>query len=233
MLEAGLHVANRGVVLNGTTWFELHRTGWLAVVLSLAGVLLGLAFAIAFRSRTAERRQTRSATRHAPVFAVAVLAVWAVANGVAFIEWVEGECVVPVVRYPRCADRADAPPCDRTRDAHRGHERRQRAVLLQASRDRHPGKERPVIAHMAPVSGFLPGHNKWNLDHSIRDGGPDLIFGLPRAPGEVDYLVRLGYRSYPGTCFARPDSARVNHAALWRGMAALYPNAPAIPIAAM
>jgi hypothetical protein len=31
-------------------------------------------------------------------------------------------------------------------------------------------------------AAFLPGHNKWNLDHSIRDGGPDLILGLPRHP---------------------------------------------------
>ena len=76
------------------------------------------------------------------------------------------------------------------------------------------GKSDPVIARMAPVNAFVPGHNKWNLDRSIRDGQPDLVLGLPRAPGEVDYLVRLGYRSYPGGCFVRPDSARVGVAQL-------------------
>jgi hypothetical protein len=226
MLEAGLDVANRGVLLNGTMWFELHRSGWLAVIWALAGVLLGLASAIAFRSRPAERHETSAAARHAPVFAGAVLAVWALVNGAAFIWWV-GENALDLSYDIRGARtglmlRSVTAPEALIAVASAGnipYFSRRRAIDIL-------GKSDPVIARMAPVSGFLPGHNKWNLDHSIRDGGPDLILGLPRAPGEVDYLVRLGYRSYPGGCFARPDSTRVNHAALWRGMAALYPNAP-------
>jgi hypothetical protein len=83
---------------------------------------------------------------------------------------------------------------------------------------------------MAPVSRFLPDHNKWNLDHSIRDGRPDVVLGLPRVPGDIDYLVRLGYRPYPGTCFVKGDSIRVDHAALWRELKDLYPNAPPLQV---
>jgi arabinofuranosyltransferase len=228
MLKAVLHMANGSVLLHGTTWFELHRTAWLGVLWSVAFVLLGWAAAVAFRSRPAERRQLRSATRRGPVFAAAVLAVWTVANGSAFIWWV-GENAL-YVSYD-------------TRDAQTGLMLRRvtapEAVIAVTSAGNVPyfsrrraidilGKSDPSIAHMAPVGSFVPGHNKWNLDHSIRDGRPDLILGLPRAPGDVDYLVRLGYRSYPGGCFARGDSDRVDHAALWQGLTALYPDEPPI-----
>jgi len=228
MLNAVLHMAKGSVLLPGTTWFEPHRTAWLAVAWSLAGALLGLAFAIAFRSSPAERHQRRPAMRHASVFAGAVLAVWAVANGAPFIWWV-GENAVDMAYDARSAQtglmlrRVTAPEAliAVTSAGNVPYFSRRRAIDIL-------GKSDPAIAHMAPVGSFLPGHNKWNLDHSIRDGGPDLILGLPMAPGAVDYLVRLGYRSYPGGCFARRDSTRVDHAALWRGLAALYPNAPAI-----
>jgi hypothetical protein len=227
MLEATLHVANRGVA-RGTTWFDLHRTSWLVVTLSLACLLLGLAFALAFRSRS-DARQTGSPRLPAPMFAAAVLAVWAVANGAAVFEWV--------------SENASSMSND-TRGAQTGLMVRRltapETIIAVTSAGNVPyfsrrtaidilGKSDPIIAHMAPVNSFVPGHNKWNLDHSIRDGHPDLIWGLPRATGEGSYLVRLGYQSYPGMCFAKRDSARVDHIALWRELAALYPDAPPFP----
>jgi hypothetical protein len=225
LLEAALHVANRGVA-RGTTWFELHRTGWLTVILSVACVLLGLAVALAFRSRPAARG-TGSPRWHAPAFAV--LAVWAVANGAAFFEWaaenassmsndIRGAQTGLMVRRLTASETVIAV----TSAGNVPYFSRRRAIDIL-------GKSDPVIAHMAPVNSFVPGHNKWNLDHSIRDGRPDLVWGLPRATGEVSYLVRLGYQSYPGMCFAKRDSAHVDHAALWRELAVLYPDAPPYP----
>src|SRR5262249_27159415 len=87
VLDAVLHVTNRGVVLTGFTWFELHRVLWLTVVLSLACVAFLLAVAVTSRSRGAEPQQAMSGTAHIRRFAVAALGVWALVNGVAFVEW--------------------------------------------------------------------------------------------------------------------------------------------------
>jgi hypothetical protein len=95
------------------------------------------------------------------------------------------------------------------------------------------GKSDRVIARSAPVNVFVPGHNKWNLDHTVRDGQPDLVCGLPRAPGESRYLLELGYEAWPGTCFARGGSARLHHQALHDAFVALYPDVPPHPEAAI
>jgi hypothetical protein len=83
------------------------------------------------------------------------------------------------------------------------------------------GKSDPVIARMAPVNSFVPGHNKWNLDRSIRDGKPTIL--LPRAAGEVDYL-RLVIA--PGRCFANPDPRGIMQlcGAEWRPVSQRAPS---------
>ena len=88
------------------------------------------------------------------------------------------------------------------------------------------GKSDPVIARMPPVQAFHPGHNKWNLTHSIAGPRPDLIWGLPRRPGQVAYLVNLGYEPWPGSVFARRDSPRLDRAALSAALHRLYPDIP-------
>jgi hypothetical protein len=88
------------------------------------------------------------------------------------------------------------------------------------------GKSDPVIARMAPVQGFHPGHNKWDLQHSVAGPRPDLIWGLPRRAGQVRFLMGLGYAPWPGSVFALRSSARIEYEALAAAMAALYPDIP-------
>ena len=89
MLKAGLDVANRGRLLNGTMWFELQSERMAGSQFgALAGVVLGLVSAIASGPdlRTDVRRAPQRVTL--PVFAAVVLAVWALANGAPFLWWV-------------------------------------------------------------------------------------------------------------------------------------------------
>ena len=230
VLDAVMHVMNRGVVLTGFTWFEVHRALWLTVVLSMAVAAFLLAAAVKSWSRGAGQRRVKSRAARMSRFAVAALGVWALVNGVAFIEWGTEEAwgMTSDLRSARLG-------------LILGHVTSPEAVIAVTSAGNVPyfsrrraidilGKTDPAIAHMAPVSTFLPGHNKWNLDHSIRDGGPDVVLGLPRRPGDADYLVRLGYRPYPGTCFVKGDTVRVDHATLWRELIRVYPNAPPLQV---
>jgi hypothetical protein len=88
------------------------------------------------------------------------------------------------------------------------------------------GKSDRVIARSSPVSAFVPGHNKWNLDYTIRRGRPDLACGLPRTAGDVRYLRDLGYDAWPGTCFALRGSTRLRPEALRPEFQALFPDVP-------
>jgi len=56
------------------------------------------------------------------------------------------------------------------------------------------GKNDRVIAEAPPTwDVFLPGHDKWNLEHSLGDLRPDLLVN-PAVPGlEHTYLDELGY----------------------------------------
>ena len=88
------------------------------------------------------------------------------------------------------------------------------------------GKSDPVIARMPPVQEFHPGHNKWNLQHSIAGPRPDLIWGLPRRAGQVRYLVDLGYEPWPGSVFALRDSVGIDRPALAEALQRIYPDIP-------
>jgi arabinofuranosyltransferase len=88
------------------------------------------------------------------------------------------------------------------------------------------GKSDPFIARMKPVQGFYPGHNKWDLHHSIVEPQPDLIWGLPRQWGQVRFLVDLGYTPWRGSVFARRSSARIDYEALSSAIASLYADIP-------
>jgi len=58
------------------------------------------------------------------------------------------------------------------------------------------GKNDPVIARMAPVVPFQPGHNKWDLSYSVGRLRPDLVitFGWGFSGKEMDYLQAQGYQ---------------------------------------
>jgi hypothetical protein len=84
------------------------------------------------------------------------------------------------------------------------------------------GKNDPVIARMAPViQEFVPGHNKWDLRHSIGQLRPDLACNLPRRPGDTEYLAEQDYQRIGGTCFVR-SGARLDAARLAAGLHTLY-----------
>jgi hypothetical protein len=88
------------------------------------------------------------------------------------------------------------------------------------------GKSDPVIARMPPAQAFHPGHNKWNLQHSIFGPRPDVIWGLPRRAGQVRQLVDAGYEPWRGSVFALPTSPHFDRATLQAAIAALYPDIP-------
>jgi hypothetical protein len=72
------------------------------------------------------------------------------------------------------------------------------------------GKCDPVIAHGPRVGPFVPGHDKWNLEHSIVELRPDiiaLVVGHP--PVDDRWIMAQGYRPLGNRVFARVGSAHV------------------------
>jgi hypothetical protein len=62
-------------------------------------------------------------------------------------------------------------------------------------------KSDPCIAHNRPgVGRFVPGHDKWDLQHSIGVLKPDIIVTLPTESTEQErgYVRSLGYHSAKG-----------------------------------
>ena len=57
------------------------------------------------------------------------------------------------------------------------------------------GKNDPVIARMLPRDEFLPGHDRWDYQHTISEHRPDVIVALwsPVAT-DYQYLFSAGYR---------------------------------------
>jgi hypothetical protein len=81
------------------------------------------------------------------------------------------------------------------------------------------GKTDPVIARLPPVIQFVPGHDRWDLNHSIGTLHPDLVIGLPLRPPDSEYLRRAGYSQLPSTVFVRLDSDRVDATLLMQSIA--------------
>jgi hypothetical protein len=81
------------------------------------------------------------------------------------------------------------------------------------------GKTDPVIARLPPVVRFVPGHDRWDLNHSIGTLRPDIVTGLPLRPSDSEYLRRAGYSQLPSTIFVRLDSDRVDVAILLKSLA--------------
>lgn len=69
------------------------------------------------------------------------------------------------------------------------------------------GKMDPVIAQGPVVSGDLPGHNKWNFDHSLARLQPDVVvanFSLPYSDGEARRALRGNYAFTDALWFYEP-----------------------------
>ena len=77
------------------------------------------------------------------------------------------------------------------------------------------GKSDPVIAKGAAVFRFVPGHNKWNLDHSMGSRRPDLVCAVLSRPADLlDYLAMHEYLPLHLNCFVREDTQNVEVEAL-------------------
>jgi hypothetical protein len=90
------------------------------------------------------------------------------------------------------------------------------------------GKSDAVIARMVAVGPFHPGHDKWDLERSIARVRPDLVAGLPRADGQVQYLLAHDYTAWHGTFFARRGSQAATGALAAR-LSQVYPDVPPHP----
>ena len=80
------------------------------------------------------------------------------------------------------------------------------------------GKNDPVIARMKPVAPFLPGHNKWDLGHSVGQLRPDLVitFGWAFKPRELAYLREQGYEELSPGFHVHRDSRLVKRETIRR-----------------
>jgi arabinofuranosyltransferase len=76
------------------------------------------------------------------------------------------------------------------------------------------GKSDPFIARMRPVISFVPGHDKWDLRHSIGRFRPDVVTGLPLRPADLEYLEAAGYAAIANTGFVKRDSRKVDLSSL-------------------
>jgi hypothetical protein len=230
VLEAGLVKANRGVP-RGAAFVEAHLSEIAAGGLALASVAVLMSAGLWWRASHRDGAVAPGASRR--LIVALACAVFIVSNGPALAGWTffNASALTQDNQWARAGlavGRITAPD----------------TVLAVTSAGNFPyfarrpaldilGKSDRVIARSAPVNVFVPGHNKWNLGHTVRDGQPDLVCGLPRAPGESRYLLELGYEAWPGTCFARGGSARLNHDALHDAFVALYPDVPPHPEAAI
>lgn len=76
-------------------------------------------------------------------------------------------------------------------------------MLPYQAKGRHPvdllGKMDAVIARMEPAAGgFKPGHNKYDLDHSIGVRRPDAMLHIMDVPNLAEKMTGWGYIQTPG-----------------------------------
>jgi hypothetical protein len=191
-------------------------------------VLLGLAVAALAVSGGVWRHAIR--VRPAGRAAAAVLAavVWLAADGPAVASWARhnADAVENDIRLARAglAIRDSSPVATTVAVTSAGavpyFSRRVAIDIL--------GKSDAVIARMAAVGPFHPGHNKWDLDRSIARLRPDLVAGLPTADGQVRYLLAHDYTAWHGTFFARRGS-RAAAGELAARLSYLFPDVPPHP----
>lgn len=79
------------------------------------------------------------------------------------------------------------------------------------------GKSDPVIAHTPPQQRFVPGHDRWDYDHSIGSLRPDVVVQLWHAEEEdLSNMIDWGYQQLPNGVWVRLDSACVDRSAMAR-----------------
>lgn len=84
------------------------------------------------------------------------------------------------------------------------------AGMLPYQAGRHPvdllGKMDAVIARMDPIDNFKPGHNKYDLNHSIGDRRPDAMLHIMDVPDLAAKMTAWGYIETPGRWWILEDS---------------------------
>jgi hypothetical protein len=222
------------VVASARVLIELAsmRWGWIPtrgyeVYLAAPTLSAGLAVsvsAILFLCAARLMLKSADAGHRAPLTGIAALVaiVWVTANGHPFVAW--------------AVKNADHLHLD-TRWAARGIELRAVASadavtavtaagnLPYFSRlqtiDLH-GKMDRVIARSGPVGEFRPGHDKWDLVHSLATR-PDIISDFRPSPSESAYLEALGYIPFGEDLFVLRGTPRVHAELMHLGRSQLQP----------
>ena len=92
------------------------------------------------------------------------------------------------------------------------------AVLVGASRPSIcSGKNDRVVAHGPPRGPKTPGHNKWDVRHSVGALRPDVVFQTAHVwvePGFWRIVNEAGYERLPNGIVIRKDSDRFDRDAL-------------------
>jgi arabinofuranosyltransferase len=91
------------------------------------------------------------------------------------------------------------------------------------------GKSDPLIAKSQPVTGFVPGHNKWNYEYSIGKLQPDLVMELWKATDlDRKMMTNWGYIPICHGWYLRGESAnKVNMAILCPSLQSSIGGTPA------
>jgi hypothetical protein len=79
------------------------------------------------------------------------------------------------------------------------------------------GKNDAVIAKLAPVGVFSPGHDKWDYHYTLGFRHPDIMIErLDTTPDDEQYIASLGFEKLPNGLEVRKSSTGINRAVLGR-----------------
>jgi hypothetical protein len=79
------------------------------------------------------------------------------------------------------------------------------------------GKNDAVVAKLAPVGIFSPGHDKWDYRYTLGERHPDIMVELLDATDDDKaYIASLGFTTLPNGLYVRKDSVGIDRAVLGR-----------------
>jgi hypothetical protein len=79
------------------------------------------------------------------------------------------------------------------------------------------GKNDAVIAKLAPVGVFSPGHDKWDYHYTLGERRPDIMVELlDTTPDDERYIASLGFRALPNGLYVRESAVGIERAVLGR-----------------
>jgi hypothetical protein len=79
------------------------------------------------------------------------------------------------------------------------------------------GKNDAVIAKLAPVGVFSPGHDKWDYHYTLGERRPDIMVELlDTTPDDDRYIAALGFTPMPNGLYVRASSPGIDRTLLGR-----------------